>query len=213
MQAASADGAARIPRFVTEAVGAGARRLVLLTAAGADHDGHPLKPAEEAVRSSGVAWTILRPAWFAQNFSEGFWRPSILDGHLALPAGDGRTPFLDAEDLAEVAASALTEDRHDGQVYVLTGPRAIGFAEAVDLVARASGRAVRYSDVDPEVHLDRQVAAGVPGHVARILAGVFAAIRNGRDDTPADGVERALGRPAAPFEAFVARAAADGAWA
>ena len=71
---------------------------------------------------------------------------------------------------------------------MLTGPRAIGFAEAVDLVARASGRVVRYADVDPEVHLDRQVAAGVPGDVARILAGVFAAVRNGRDDAPADGV-------------------------
>ena len=212
VQAASTDGAARIPRFVTEAVAGGVRRLVLLTAAGAGHEGHPLEPAEQAVRDSGVAWTILRPTWFAQNFSEGFWRPGILGGDLALPAGNGRTPFLDAEDIAEVATSALTEDRHDGHVYVLTGPRAIGFGEAVDLIARATGRATRYTDVDPEVHLERQVAAGVPRDVARILTGVFTAIRSGEDDTPADGVERALGRPAGQFEDFVATAAAAGAW-
>jgi uncharacterized protein YbjT (DUF2867 family) len=212
LQAASTDRQARIPRLVTEAVAAGARRLVFLSAPGAEHDNHPLKPAEQAVRGSGVQWTILRPTWFAQNFSEAFWRPGILSGNLTLPTGDGRTAFIDAEDIAEVAASALIEDRHNGQVYVLTGPRAISFGEAADLIAQATGRTIRHLDVDPEVYIEHQVADGIPRDVARMLTGVFTAIRNGQDLALADGVQRALGRPPRPFEDYVAKAAAAGDW-
>ncbi|MFF4340914.1 SDR family oxidoreductase [Kitasatospora sp. NPDC001540] len=111
----------RLPLLVDRAVAAGAGRLVLLSAYGVGEadDSHPLKAAERAVQDSGVEWTILRPGWFAQNFSETFWRPAVLSGLLALPTGDGRTPFVDAEDIAEVAAAALTEDgdRHAGRAY------------------------------------------------------------------------------------------------
>ncbi|MFD0502268.1 SDR family oxidoreductase [Streptomyces chiangmaiensis] len=143
------DQRARIPRLVADAVAAGVRRLVLLSAHGVGRadDSHPLKAAEQAVRDSGADWTILQPDWFAQNFSESFWLPGILTGTLALPTGDGRTPFVDAEDIAEVAAAALTEDRHSGQTYQLTGPQAIGFGEAADLIATATGRTVRHLDI------------------------------------------------------------------
>ncbi|MFD0686821.1 NmrA family NAD(P)-binding protein [Actinomadura fibrosa] len=204
----------RIPAFVAEAVAAGARRLVLLSApaAGLD-DTHPLAPAEQAVRDSGAAWTILRPTWFAQNFSEAFWLPGIRAGTLALPVGDGRVPFIDAEDIADVAASALLTDRHAGQSYELTGPRALTFGEAVDLIAKATGRTIRYDDVSPETYIDRQVANGVPLDVARLLTDILVDIRNGGLGTAVtDDVQRALGRPAKPFEDFVAEAAAAGAW-
>jgi uncharacterized protein YbjT (DUF2867 family) len=213
LRAASIDPRARLPRLVTEAVAAGVERLVLLSAGGAEYDGHPLKPAEQAVRGSGVRWTILRPDWFAQNFSEGPWRPGILSGSLSLPTGDGRTPFIDAGDIAEVAASALTGDRHHGRVYALAGPRAISFGTAVDLIAEATGRTIRHIDVDPEVYIERQVAGGVPRDVARLLTGVLTAIRDGAAAAPADGVQQALGRPPRPFEDYVAEAAAAGDWA
>jgi uncharacterized protein YbjT (DUF2867 family) len=203
---------ARIPGLVTEAVAAGVRRLVLLSAPGADGDHHPLKPVEQAVRGSGVEWTILRPTWFAQNFSEGPWRSSILSGSLALPTGDGRTPFIDAQDIADVAASALTEDRHNGQVYLLTGPQAISFGAAADLIAKATGRTIRHLDVDPGVYVEQQVAHGMPADVAGMFAGIFTAIRNGQDSALADGVEQALGRPPRRFEDYVAEAAAAGDW-
>ena len=210
----SIDRQARIPGFVSEAVAAGVRRLVLLSAhgVGTADDSHPLKAAEQAVRGSGVEWTILRPDWFAQNFSEGPWRPAVLDGALPLPTGDGSTPFIDAEDIAEVAASALTEDRHSGQVYELTGPRAIGFGEVADLIGKATGRTIRHVDVAPEVFVERQVANGVPVEVARLLTGLFVALRNGRGSVVSDGVEQALGRPPRPFEDYVAEAAAAGHW-
>jgi uncharacterized protein YbjT (DUF2867 family) len=212
LRAAAADPGARLPALVDRAVAAGVRRLVLLTASGADFAGHPLLPADRAVRDSGAAWTVLRPTWFAQNFSEGPWRADILAGSLALPTGDGRTPFVDAEDIAAVAASALTDDRHAGEVYLLTGPRALGFGEAVDLIAAATGRPVRHVDVDPEVHTERQVAHGVPRDVARMMTGILEAIGRGQGDAVADGVQRALGRAPRRFEDFVADAVAAGAW-
>ncbi|MFD8394665.1 NAD(P)H-binding protein [Streptomyces sp. NPDC059680] len=208
------DHEARIPRFVAEAVDAGVRRLVLLSAYGVGeaHDSHPLKAAERAVRRSGVDWTILRPDWFSQNFSEGPWLQGIRAATLSLPTGDGRTPFVDAEDIAEVAASALTEDRHGGRTYRLTGPRAIGFGEAADLIGRATGRVVRHVDVDPDVFTERQISHGVPADVARLLTGLLVNVRAGRGATVADGVERALGRPPRPFEDYVTETAAAGHW-
>jgi uncharacterized protein YbjT (DUF2867 family) len=209
---ASIDRQARIPSFVAEAVAAGVRRLVLLSAPAADHDDHPLHAAERAVRRSGVDWTILRPTWFSQNFSEGFWLPGIVEGTLSLPTGDGRTPFVDAEDIAEVALSALTEDGHSGQVYELTGPRALSFSEAADLIGKATGRTIRHVDVDAEFFIQRQVAHGVPPEVARLLTDVLVAIRNGSGAAITDGVERALGRQPMSFEDYVTNTAVAGYW-
>ncbi|AOR36483.1 NmrA family transcriptional regulator [Streptomyces fodineus] len=208
------DREARIPRLVGEAVGAGVRRLVLLSAYGVGEadDSHPLKVAEHAVRGSGADWTILRPDWFSQNFSEGPWLQGIRTGTLSLPTGDGRTPFVDAEDIAEVAASALTEDRHSGRTYQLTGPRAIGFGEAAGLIGRATGRTVRHVDVDPDEFTERQLSLGVPSDVARLLTGLLVAVRSGRGAVVGDGVERALGRPPRSFEDYVTETAAAGHW-
>ncbi|MEC3974197.1 NmrA family NAD(P)-binding protein [Amycolatopsis sp. H20-H5] len=207
-------GVARVPGFVTEAVAAGVRRLVLLSAHGVDEadDSHPLKLAERAVRGAGVDWTILRPDWFSQNFSEAFWLRGVLDGALTLPTGDGRTPFVDAEDIAEVAAAALTEDRHSGHTYPLTGPRAISVGEAAELIGKATGRTVRHVDIEPEAFVELQIANGVPAAAARMLTGLLVEVRTGSRDSVADGVERALGRGPKPFEDYVAEAAAAGHW-
>jgi uncharacterized protein YbjT (DUF2867 family) len=211
---AATDHRARIPRFVSLAAASGVRRLVLLSAYGVGEagDGHPLAAAEQAVRASGAEWTILRPDWFAQNFSEGPWLPGIRSGTLALPTGDGRAPFIDAEDIADVATAALTEDGHSGHIYQLTGPRAITFGEAVRLIGDATGRTVRHLDVDPSVFVERSVAAGVPPDVARLLTGLLVAVRDGRGSPPDDGVRQALGRPPRTFEDYVAETATTDRW-
>lgn len=123
------------------------------------NEGHPLWPAEQAVMSSAPQWTVVRPNWFAQAFGEAFWRAGILAGSLALPTGDGATPFVDADDIADVATAALTDDGHHGRSYVLTGPRAVTFGEATALIAEATGRPVRHVDITPgDFTRDRQSA-------------------------------------------------------
>ena len=114
------------PSFVRLAVEQGVRHIVLLSSRGIEAMGDErLLAAERTVRESGADWTIVRPDWFNQNFDEGFFRPAVLAGELALPLGDLPQAFVDADDIAAVAAAALTEDGHAGQRYELTGPRAL----------------------------------------------------------------------------------------
>jgi len=202
----------RLARLATAAVESGARRLVMLSAPGADDEHHPFHATEQTVRESGAEWTILRPNWFSQNFSEDFWLPVIRGGTLALPTGDGRVPFVDAQDIADVAVAALTEDRHAGQVYELSGPRAIGFGEAAELIAKASGRPLEYVAVTPTAYLEQQLANGVPELIARRFTDLVSSVSTGAHEALGDGVERALGRSPRRFEDFVVETAASGCW-
>ncbi|HXC81259.1 MAG TPA: NAD(P)H-binding protein [Trebonia sp.] len=207
------EGQRRIPRFVDAAAAAGVRRVVLLTAAGVDaNETHHLWRAEQAVKNSGLEWTIVRPTWFAQNFSEDFWLPGILDGSLVLPVGDEATAFVDAEDIADVIVAALTHEGHNGQAYVLTGPRAISFAEAVDLIGEATGRTIRHVDISPDAFIQAQIANSVPAHTAELLTRIYTGIRDGDAADICDGTQRALGRKPGAFEDYVSAAAAAGAW-
>lgn len=190
----------RLARFAGTALEAGVRRLVLLSAARASDPNHPLHTAEQAVRNA-PEWTILHPNWFAQNFSEGPWRAAVRAGELALPAGDGRTPFVDADDIADVAVAALTTPRHHGRTYELTGPEAITFTEAAKHISDA-GRPVEYVAIDPATYVERQVAQGVPRSGAELLAAILGAL----DGEPSTDVQQALDRPARSFRTFVRNA-------
>jgi uncharacterized protein YbjT (DUF2867 family) len=210
---ATDEGQRRVPRFVDAAVAAGVQRVVLLSTPGVEaNEGHPLWRVEEAIKSSGLTWTIVRPTWFAQNFSEAFWLPGILQGSLPLPTGDGATVFVDAEDIADVAAAALTQEGHHGEAYVLTGPRAISFGEAAHLIGEATGRTIRHVNISPEDFTDAQIADGVPADVAEQMTGLYTAIRDGKAADVVDGVQCALGRGPRTFEDYVSAAAAAGAW-
>jgi uncharacterized protein YbjT (DUF2867 family) len=194
--------------FADLAVRSGVRRLVLLAGRGEPE----AEEAEDAVRASGADLTIVRSTWFAQNFSEDFWREGILNGELALPTGDVPEPFVDADDIADVAVAALTDDRHIGELYELTGPRLLTFAEAVDEIARAAGREIRYVPISIEGFAAAASAAGVPGEVVDLLTYVFGEVLDGRNAHLADGVQRALGREPRDFGDYARDAAASGVW-
>jgi uncharacterized protein YbjT (DUF2867 family) len=130
------------PAFVRLAVDEGVRRIVLLSSRGIEVMGDErLIAAERTVRASGAEWAIVRPDWFNQDFDEGFFQPAVLAGQLALPLGDHRDAFVDADDIATVAATALTGDGHAGRSYEVMGPRALAAIARPSLTgARADWR-------------------------------------------------------------------------
>lgn len=197
-----------VASFAQLAVASGARRLVLLSGRG-EEGAHQ---AEEVVAASGAACTILRSSWFAQNFSEGPFAELVQAGEVALPAGQVPEPFIDVEDIAEVAVAALTEERHAGQVYELTGPRLLTFAEAVDEIARALEREVAYTEVPVEAWRASLLGFGVPEEEVELLAYLFTEVLDGRNAKIEDGVQRALGRAPRDFREFARAAASTGVW-
>ena len=194
--------------FAALAVRSGARRIALLSGRGEPE----AERAEQAVRATGAELTVLRSDWFMQNFSEDYMLEHVLSGEIRLPAGDVPTPFLDVDDLADVAVAALTDDRHVGRLYELTGPHSLTFADAAAVIAAASGRPLRYVPVTLEEH-----AAELRDHGAteRGRGPAHAPVRRGGRRPQrghADGVREALGREPRDFAAYAADAAAAGAW-
>lgn len=227
-----------VPRsFTGLAASSGVGRIVLLSARGVDVPGYygdggtadekadAAKADEEeadgvashlqgerAVRDSGLEWTILRPGWFAQNFSEGLFLDSLLAGELRLPVADGAATFVDLEDVAAVAVAALTEDGHTGQVYEMSGPRAVNLETAVAEIAGATGRPIRYVPVTVDRFTAELRQEGLSAEDAELWAAALNPIRRGLEAKISDGVRRALGRDPRDFTEFVKDAAAAGAW-
>jgi uncharacterized protein YbjT (DUF2867 family) len=168
--------------------------------------------AEQAVRDSGADWTILRSAWFTQNFSDGFFVDQVLNGDVALPVATAQEPFVDADDIAEIAVAALSDDRHVGRLYELTGPRLLTFPEAIDEIARAAGRNVRYTQISPEQYASLLAEQNVPAEFVSLMNYLFTEVLDGRNAHLTDGVQRALGRPPRDFSEYARETAATGIW-
>jgi uncharacterized protein YbjT (DUF2867 family) len=155
---------------------------------------------------------MYRAAECIHCFSEGFFLDQVLGGELALPVGDVQEPFVDADDLADVALAALTDDRHVGQIYELTGPRLLTFSEAVDEIARAVGREIRFTQVSPLQYSSQLAEQNVPAEFISLINYLFTEVLDGRNAHLTDGVERALGRPPRDFSEYARRTAATGVW-
>ena len=194
--------------FADLAVKRGARRLVLLSGRGEEE----AQRAEQAVQDSGADWTILRASWFAQNFSESFLLDAVLGGHIALPAGGVKEPFIDADDIADVAVAALTDDGHGGQLYEMTGPRLLTFGEAVEEIGKASGRALGYEEVSPEQYALLLREHNVPADFVALVMYLFTTVLDGRNAHLSNGVERAISREPWDFSDYVRDTAATGVW-
>jgi uncharacterized protein YbjT (DUF2867 family) len=198
----------KVQAFIDRAVAGGVRRLVLLSGRGEEE----AQQAEQVVMASSVDWTILRSSWFSQNFSESYLLDPILAGEVVLPAGDVGEPFIDADDIADVAVAALTEDGHTGQLYELTGPRLLTFAQAVAEIARATDREIRYVQVSAEAYASALEAEGVPADYVWLVTYLFTTVLDGRNAHLTDGVRRALGREPRDFADYVRETAATGVW-
>ncbi len=194
--------------FAELAVAKGVRRQVLVGGRGEPES----ERVEEAVRHAGGELTIARSTWFAQNFSEGGFLDFVLAGEVTLPAGDTPEPFVDVDDIADVAVAALTEEGHVGELYEVTGPRLLTFAEAVDEIARAANLELRYVPVSMEEFESILTEAEVPAEYVWMLKHLFSEVLDGRNAHVTDGVRRALGREPRDFSEFARDAAATGVW-
>jgi uncharacterized protein YbjT (DUF2867 family) len=197
-----------VSAFFDMARTSGTEHIVLLSGRGEEE----AQAAEQALQRSGARWTVLRCSWFMQNFSESFLLDPVREGTLALPVGGIKEPFVDAEDIADVAVAALTQPGHENKLYELTGPRAISFAEALEEIAQASGRDLRLVPVPPDAFRAGLLEAGVSQAETDLILYLFTTVLDGRNEKPVDGVRLALHREARSFEDYAKRTAASGVW-
>jgi uncharacterized protein YbjT (DUF2867 family) len=197
-----------IQAFVNLASRRGVKRLVLLSGRGEEE----AQACESIVQAAGLEWTIIRASWFNQNFSEGAFIDMVLNGAIALPAGDQVEPFVDADDIAEVAVAALTEDHHNGQIYEVTGPRLMTIADVAADLSRATGREIIHVDVPHEGFVSEVENSGAPRDVVWMLDYLFSTVLDGRNAHLTDGVQHALGRPPKDFADYARDVAATGVW-
>jgi uncharacterized protein YbjT (DUF2867 family) len=194
--------------FAVSAVTCGVRRIVLLSPRG---DPSAL-PAEQGLRASGADWTIVRASLLDQTFSEGCLLRPVRSREVALPARRVGEPFVDAGDVADVVVAALSGEGVGCRVYEATGPRLLTFAEAVEELAAAMGREIRYVQVTPRRYGALLAEQDVPEEIVARLMRLFGELLDGRNAHVAPGVERAIGREPRDFSDYARDAASTGVW-
>src|SRR3954471_22447066 len=193
--------------FLETAEQAGVKHIVKLSVIGASPEA-PLRFArthakvEAALRASGLAWTLLRPIGFMQNTLT--WGAQVLDGTFYSPVPDAAFSIVDARDVAEVAAVALTEDGYEGKAYGLSGPEAVSYRDQARRVFAAASREVEVEEVPVEDVKRELVRAGVPPWNAEGLAEQLELYASGGAAMVTSGVQDVLGRDPRDLDAFAA---------
>jgi len=206
------DWSGALTGFLGTAAAAGVEHAVLLSARGVEFlPGGAVDLAERALAAGPVPWTVLRPAHFAQNFTEAMFAP--VDGLVTAPVGTGAEPFVDVLDVAEVAARVLSATSFTGEHLALSGPTALTFAEAAAVLSSASGRRIRFVPQSPADHEAALRAAGTPEGYIRWRMAMLDGIRSGADAYLSDGVARVLSRPPTSFDSWAAREVPTAPWA
>ncbi|MFD5536833.1 NAD(P)H-binding protein [Streptomyces sp. NPDC127079] len=206
------DFAEDVSVFLDEAEAAAVQHVTFLSAYGMEH-----APAEVSTRSveldllgrQRLGHTILRPAWFMQNFSEAFCKP--INGAISVPTGDGSEAFIDADDIAAVAATTLADPAsHAGAAYSLTGPQSLTVSEAASIISEATGRTIAHHELDREVWIAGAIAKGFPAEFGALLRQLTETVASGNGSRPNGTVEQVTGTPSRTFRDFAHKNAA--AW-
>ena len=197
-----------IRAFTERAKAHDVQHLVLLSGRGEAE----AQECERIVMDSGMPWTVVRASWFYQNFSEGAFTDMVLAGHITLPADDTPEPFVDADDIADVVVEALTRPSLRGEVYEVTGPRMLTFAQVAEELSDATGRTIRYQQVPHKAFVEEAKAAGAPEEVTWMLDYLFSTVLDGRNAHLTDGIQRALGRKPTDFSDYATAIAEQGIW-
>ena len=197
-----------LEKFTKLAVKNGIQKMVLLSGRGEKE----AQLCERIVMKAGVDWTIVRADWFNQNFSESFLLDPILAGHVALPRGEVLIPFIDTDDIADVATAALLEDKHNGQVYALTGPRLLSFKQVTKEISITIGREIQFEAITIEQYNEMLKQFQLPDEYVWLINFLFTNVLDGRNSSTTNDVEKVLGRKAKDFSEYVKETAAAGTW-
>ncbi len=177
-------------------------KVVLMTAMGADAADTPFRRAEVELESSGLAWNIIRPNWFMQNF-QTFWLQGINEqGKILLPVGKGKASFIDARDIAAVAVRLLTTHDEDQKAFDVTGPEALDHDQVASILSEVTGRRIVYQEIEPRALRDGFVAAGVPADYADFLIAILGYLKQGYAAPITDAVKKLLGREPIAFRQY-----------
>ncbi len=197
-----------ISELVRRARAAEVKHLVLLSGRGEEE----AQACEAIIQTSGIDWTIVRASWFNQNFSEGAFVDMVQAGQITLPDVSTPEPFVDVDDIAEVAVVALTQQGHAGEIYEVTGPRMLTLADIAEELSNATGRTIKYTPVPHDAFVQSVAESGAPQDVLWMLDYLFATVLDGRNAYTTDGVQRALGREPKDFADYARDVAATGLW-
>lgn len=197
-----------IQNFTALAVDHGITKMVLLSGRGEKE----AQVCEQVVMDNAQKWTIVRASWFNQNFSEGFFLDPILAGHVALPRAEALEPFIDANDIADVVVEALIDDKHNGKIYDLTGPRLMTFTQAIAEIAKATGRHIEFQPLTLEENVNLLRTFQLPEDYIWLVNYLFSEVLDGRNASVTSDIEKVLGRKATDFSAYARATAATGIW-
>lgn len=203
------DAPSIVARFVDAAKNAQLEHLVLLSGRGEE----AAHVSEDLVKESGLPWTVVRCSWFMQNFSENFLLDDIVRRQIALPVSpDIAEPFVSANDIADVVFAALTDPKHRGQLYELTGPELLTFPEISRRIGAALGEDIQFTQLQPEEYVQILRDARLPEGVISLMDYLFKEVLDGHNSVLTDGVQRALGRAPEGFDSYIAKTLETGVW-
>lgn len=198
-----ADQEALLAPLIDEAQARGLNKVVLMTAMGANADENaPMRKAERRLEASGLAYNIIRPNWFMQNFNT-FWLHGIQTaGQILLPVGTAKGSFIDARDIAAVAARLLISDAFANRDFDLTGPRALDHAEVAAILTQATGKPIGFTDITPEAMLQGLLGAGLPPAYAEFLVLILGYFKAGYAERTTDAVQQITGQAPRTIEQY-----------
>ena len=187
----------------------GVKKAVLLSGKGE----REAELCEQVIINSGIDYTIVRANWFMQNFSESFFLDPILAGHLALPNGDAKVPYISTDDIAEVVTKVLMNDNHNGQIYQLTGARTLTFPQVVNEISDATGREIMFTPISLLAYSDIMRELQVPDNFIWLVNYLFTEVLGNKgNEVITNDVEKVLGRKPIDFSDYAKEVASKGVW-
>ncbi|WP_257668957.1 SDR family oxidoreductase [Parapedobacter tibetensis] len=197
-----------ITAFVAATKNAGVKKSVLLSGRGELE----AKACEDVIIASGLDYTIIRAAFFMQNYSEGYWLDGILSGELIVPKVNAKEPFVDADDIAEMVVKSLLEDEHNGKIYELTGPELLSFTDTAAKISEGIGKPVNVIEVELDEYATMLRSYNVTEDYIWLITYLFGQLLDGRNESVHGSIPMVLGRNATSFDEYVSKTNLTGIW-